>query len=95
MATMFQHRVSETSSISCRHLSILNWSGMSEYGTPYLENRLGAAVLTVTYTLIVVTIMLAIARFYASLRWKYKVGFDVLAPPTRKCRSFCLFNVGQ
>lgn len=52
---------------------------MSEYGTPYLENRLGAVVLTVAYTLIAVTIVLAIARFYASLRWKYKVGFDGLA----------------
>ena len=63
---------------------------MSEYGTPYLENRLGAAVLTVTYTLIVVTIVLAIARFYASLRWKYKVGFDGLAPlPANVGHSAC------
>ena len=60
---------------------------MSEHGTPYLENRLGAVVLTVAYTLIAVTIVLAIARFYVSLRWKYKVGFDGLA--------FLLANVGH
>ena len=60
---------------------------MSEYRTSYLENRLGAAVLTVAYTLIAVTIVLTIARFYASLRWKYKVGFNGLA--------FLLANVGH